>query len=135
MPSCTICLSVSASLHIYRHTTYTFSPAWSMSEYRPACIPVCVEKLSCSFFSFIYVPRALSTLSCIPSCSFSASDTTTQAHMFRDSCLLETQHSDQLTLQEVINAYRKAGRKMDEPLVMFYANELLRAVMASHDAG
>lgn len=106
-----------------------------MSRSRLTCIPVCVQKLPLSFSTFIVVNRALSTLSYIPSCSFSASDTTTQAHLFRDSCFLETQHSDQLTLQEVINAYRKAGRKMDEPLVMFYANELLRAVMASHDAG
>ena len=36
---------------------------------------------------------------------------------------------------QVINAYRKANKKMDEPLVMFYATELLRAVEAMHAAG
>ena len=36
---------------------------------------------------------------------------------------------------QVINAYRKGNKKMDEPLVMFYAIELLRAVEAMHAAG
>ena len=40
-----------------------------------------------------------------------------------------------VSLLQVINAYRKGNKKMDEPLVMFYATELLRAVEAMHAAG
>lgn len=53
----------------------------------------------------------------------------------KDSTWLLSEFKGQSSLQQVINAYRKANKKMDEPLIMFYAVELLRAVEALHGTG
>ena len=54
---------------------------------------------------------------------------------YKDSTWLVSTYKRQVSLQDVINCYRKANKKMDEPLIMFYATELLRAVEALHATG
>ena len=44
-------------------------------------------------------------------------------------------YSDQGTLQDVINAFRVKGNKMDETLIMYYAIEMLTIAEAMHNAG
>lgn len=53
----------------------------------------------------------------------------------KDSTWLLSEFKAQSSLHQVINVYRKANKTMDEPLVMFYAVELLRAVEALHATG
>jgi len=58
-----------------------------------------------------------------------------QAVNYADATMLLCDHSAHASLQVVVNAYRKGGKKMDEHLAIFYAVELLRAVEAVHEAG
>ena len=54
---------------------------------------------------------------------------------YKDSTWLVSTYKRQVSLQDVINCYRKANKKMEETLIMFYATELLRAVEALHATG
>jgi checkpoint serine/threonine-protein kinase len=44
-------------------------------------------------------------------------------------------YSDQGTLQDVINAFRVKGNKMDETLIMYYAIEMLSIAESMHNSG
>ena len=41
----------------------------------------------------------------------------------------------QHSLQDVAEAYQKSGKQLEEPLVMFYAVEMMRVVATLHNAG
>ena len=53
----------------------------------------------------------------------------------KDGAWLVSKYKGQASLQQAINAYRKANKKMEEAVVMFYAIELMRAVEALHKTG
>jgi hypothetical protein len=54
---------------------------------------------------------------------------------FSDASVLATEHVELPSMQQLLNSYRKANKKMDEQLCMFYALELLRCVEACHKCG
>ena len=54
---------------------------------------------------------------------------------FSDATVLATEHVELPSMQQLLNSYRKANKKMDEQLCMFYALELLRCVEACHKCG
>ena len=53
----------------------------------------------------------------------------------KDGAWLISKYKGQASLQQAINAYRKANKKMEEAVVMFYAIELLRALEVLHKTG
>ena len=54
---------------------------------------------------------------------------------YADRSALLTPFGAQGTLQDAINVHLKGGKKMEEPLVLYYAIEVARTVQAIHRAG
>ena len=69
---------------------------------------------------------------------------THECHLYRDECYLILSYSQQGTLLDLVNAFRSSnasagkqieGTGLDEPLVMFFAVELLRTMQSLHSIG
>eukprot|EP01104_Vermistella_antarctica_P015553 TRINITY_DN512_c5_g1_i1.p1 TRINITY_DN512_c5_g1~~TRINITY_DN512_c5_g1_i1.p1 ORF type:complete len:1292 (-),score=394.95 TRINITY_DN512_c5_g1_i1:109-3783(-) len=56
-----------------------------------------------------------------------------QFERYSDVTFMTMEYNDRGTLQDVINLYKKRGKNIDEPLVVFYAIELLRIVETMHN--
>jgi len=56
-------------------------------------------------------------------------------HVYQKASYLLMEYSDQGTLQDLINASKVNGRKIDEPVIIFYTIEMLSILEAMHNSG
>ncbi|KAL6072987.1 Mitotic checkpoint serine/threonine-protein kinase BUB1 [Balamuthia mandrillaris] len=56
-------------------------------------------------------------------------------HVYSDKSMILMDYHDQGSLQDVLNVYMKAGKRMDETLVMYYTIEMLKIVEQLHNGG
>ena len=116
-------------------TVYSVAPPDSDDDYM-SCSAMKVQSSSCpsdSLASEFYVAREIQSR--VDSGFRRLFVTPEWLEVHPNRSLLLTEQGDTMTLQDVINAYLKKGKSMDEHVVAFYTIEMLRMLEHLHGVG